>query len=79
MPTTAVDRSVEDAQGARLADLRKRRNASAVASTLDDLKSAAGGAAKVLRPMKSALAAGATVGEVSETLADVFGRYHPSR
>ena len=79
MPTTAVDRSVEDAQGARLADLRKRRNASAVASTLDDLKSAAGGAANVLYPMKSALAAGATVGEVSETLADVFGRYHPSR
>lgn len=78
VPTTAVDRSVEEAQCARLADLRANRDGAAVDGALSEVRSAASGTANVLHPMKRALVVGATVGEVSDALADVFGRHRPS-
>jgi len=73
-----VDRSVEEAQTQRLADLRSRRDPAAVAAALDGVSAAAAGTANLLYPMKQALLAGATLGEVSGSLADVFGRYRPT-
>ncbi|MEN3360117.1 MAG: methylmalonyl-CoA mutase, N-terminal domain, partial [Mycobacteriales bacterium] len=44
---------------------------------LDELKRAAEGTANVLYPMKAALAARATVGEVCTALRDTWGTYRP--
>jgi len=77
VPTTVVDRGVEEAQVARLVRLRAVRDGAAVDAALGEVRDAAAGTVNVLFPMKRALAAGATVGEVSGALCDVFGRYRP--
>lgn len=59
----------------RLAALRKRRDQSKVTSTLKALKEAAQGDGNLLASTIDAIRARATIGEVSETLAEVFGRY----
>jgi methylmalonyl-CoA mutase N-terminal domain/subunit len=73
-----VDPAIEATQTARLADLRARRDAVAVTSALERLRSAASGTDNVLPPLKAALAAYATVGEVCDALRDVWGRYQPT-
>jgi methylmalonyl-CoA mutase N-terminal domain/subunit len=73
-----VDPAIEAAQSARLARLRSERDAAEVAAALAELKAAAAGTANVLRPMKRALAARATVGEVCDALREVWGVYRPS-
>jgi len=45
---------------------------------LTELRRAADGRDNVLAPMKAALAALATTGEVAAALRDVWGRYHPT-
>ena len=72
-----VDPAIEQQQAERLARLRASRNADAVDRSLDDLREAAAGTENVLVPMKSALAAHATVGEVCDALRDVWGVYSP--
>ncbi len=62
----------------RLAELRSRRDGGAVQRALADLRQAAQGADNVLVPMRAALAALATVGEVCGVLREVWGRYEPS-
>ena len=44
---------------------------------LDDVRAAARGTQNLLDPMKEALRANATLGEVSDALRDVFGVYRP--
>jgi len=78
VPTTVVDRSVEEAQAERLAAVRSNRDQAAVDAALDSVRSTAAGDGNLLRPMKTALERNATLGEVSEALRDVFGRYRPS-
>jgi methylmalonyl-CoA mutase N-terminal domain/subunit len=73
-----VDPAIEAAQSARLARLRAERDAAEVAGALTDLKTSAAGTDNVLRPMKRALAARATVGEVCDALREVWGVYRPS-
>lgn len=73
-----VDPSIEAAQADRLARLRSERDADAVARALADLRTAAEGADNVLYPMKEALRARATVGEVCGTLREVWGVYRPT-
>jgi methylmalonyl-CoA mutase N-terminal domain/subunit len=48
-----------------------------VAAKLEALREAAKGTDNVLLPMKEALRASATLGEVSDALRDVFGVYRP--
>jgi methylmalonyl-CoA mutase N-terminal domain/subunit len=55
--------------------LRARRDAAAVRARLLALQEAARGTENLLPPMKQALAAYATVGEVCDTLRAVFGEY----
>jgi len=72
-----VDPAIEAAQVARLADLRAKRDSTAVESALADLAKAAQGTENVLPLMKEALRLRATVGEVCHTLRGVWGVYHP--
>jgi methylmalonyl-CoA mutase N-terminal domain/subunit len=73
-----VDASIERDQAARLEALRADRDATAVRAALDSLQQAAEGADNVLVPMKEALRARATVGEVCDTLREVWGTYTPA-
>ena len=72
-----VDPAIEVAQRDRLAELRADRDATAVDKALDGLVVAAAGAGNVLYPMKDALRARATVGEVCDALRGVWGTYRP--
>ena len=72
-----VDPAIEQDQTRRLAELRERRDNAAVGRALDQLRAAAEGEDNVLYPMKEALRSLATVGEVSDTLREVWGRYLP--
>ena len=73
-----VDPAIEAGQREALRRLRAERDPDAVARALDDLREAAAGPANVLPPMRTALAARATVGEVCHALRDVWGVYRPS-
>ena len=72
-----VDPAIEAEQSARLADLRRRRDTAAVETALAEVRAAAQGSDNVLPPLKRALAAYATVGEVCNALRDVWGTYQP--
>jgi methylmalonyl-CoA mutase N-terminal domain/subunit len=72
-----VDPAIEAQQAERLARLRGDRDDDAVRRHLDALREAAAGETNVLHPMKEALRARATVGEVCNALRDVWGVYSP--
>jgi len=72
-----IDPTVEPAQKERLAAYKANRDATDVAARLDAVRAAARGTDNLLYPMKEALRAGATLGEVSDALRDVFGQYQP--
>ena len=73
-----VDPAIERQQSERLAALRRQRDAADVRRALDEVKRAAAGQDNVLNPLRSALAARATVGEVCDALRDVWGLYWPA-
>jgi len=73
-----VNPRIEEDQCERLAVLRKERNNDAVSRALDSLRTAAEGTDNVLVPMKEALAARATGGEVCHALRDVWGVHVPN-
>ncbi|MDW4908487.1 methylmalonyl-CoA mutase family protein [Streptomyces sp. ADMS] len=73
-----VDPAIEAQQAERLTKLRAGRDQTAVDAALAALKEAAEGTANVLYPMKDALRARATVGEVCGALRGVWGVYVPS-
>ncbi len=71
------DPDMETRQVERLRTVRAGRDGGQVKRTLTDLAAAAReGTANLLYPMKAALAAYASIGEVSDTLRSVFGEYH---
>ncbi|MFD8756594.1 methylmalonyl-CoA mutase [Kitasatospora sp. NPDC059577] len=72
-----VDPALERQQTGRLARLRSERSSGAVTRALDGLRRTAAGPGNVLYPMKEALAARATVGEVCDALREVWGTYAP--
>jgi methylmalonyl-CoA mutase, N-terminal domain len=72
-----VDPSIEQGQADRLARLRATRDGAAVARALGELGEAAAGADNVLYPMREALRARATVGEVCDALRGAWGVYQP--
>jgi methylmalonyl-CoA mutase, N-terminal domain len=72
-----VDPAIEAAQADRLAALRAGRDAAAVKDALGALRAAAAGTDNVLPPLREALRARATVGEVCGALRDVWGVYQP--
>jgi len=73
-----VDPVIEQQQSERLAALRRQRDAAEVRHALAEIKRAAAGQDNVLYPLRSALAARATVGEVCDALREVWGLYQPA-
>ena len=72
-----INPQLEVDQKSRLAVYKADRDVADVASRLEDVRVAARGDQNLLYPMKEALRANATLGEVSDALRDVFGIYHP--
>src|SRR5262245_26570318 len=72
-----IDPALEVGQKARLAQFKADRDTAEVSARLVDVRAAARGTDNLLPPMKAALRANATLGEVSDALRDVFGVYRP--
>ncbi|MBD0839937.1 MULTISPECIES: methylmalonyl-CoA mutase [unclassified Streptomyces] len=72
-----VDPAIEVQQAERIAKLRAWRVGENVDAALTDLRKAAEGEDNVLYPMKEALRAGSTVGEVCDVLREAWGVYTP--
>ena len=70
-----VDPEIEGAQVARLTQLRAQRDNDAVTRCLDTVRAAALGSDNLLYPMRDALRARATVGEVCNVLRDEWGEH----
>ena len=75
---TPANPLLEKEQVARLTQYKSGRDMAVVTACLEDLRAAARSTDNVLIPMKAALRANATLGEVSDALRDVFGVYRPS-
>jgi methylmalonyl-CoA mutase N-terminal domain/subunit len=73
-----VDPAIEQQQSERLAQLRDRRDGAAVTRTLDAVRRSARAQDNLLYPLRDALSALATVGEVCDALRDVWGLYQPA-
>ncbi|MEX1124068.1 MAG: methylmalonyl-CoA mutase family protein [Acidimicrobiia bacterium] len=77
VPMLQVDPSLEEGQRHRLEQWRAERDAEATESALEQLEAEARTDSNLLPAMKAALAAGATLGEVSDRLRNVFGTHRP--
>ncbi|MDE0975014.1 MAG: methylmalonyl-CoA mutase family protein [Candidatus Nanopelagicales bacterium] len=73
-----VNPAIEAEQCERLSTLRASRDNELVSELLAKITEAARGDANLLYPMKEALMAKATVGEVSDALRTVWGKYQPN-
>ncbi len=78
VPVMRVDPRLEADQVERLRAHRAGRDQPAVADALIVVRNAAESTDNLLPPMKRALRVGATVGEVSDVLREVFGVYRPT-
>ncbi|HEX9823437.1 MAG TPA: methylmalonyl-CoA mutase family protein [Actinomycetota bacterium] len=74
-----VDEEQVRGQVERLAELRRTRDNAAVERALASVEETAHGTGNLLHPMRDALKARATLGEVSDALRRVFGEHHPTR
>jgi methylmalonyl-CoA mutase, N-terminal domain len=70
--------ALETEQRARLAEVKRKRDAKAVAETLKVISGAAEGTAPLMPPIIDAVRARATLGEISDTLRAVWGVYRPA-
>jgi methylmalonyl-CoA mutase N-terminal domain/subunit len=73
-----IDPELQRSQVARLRRVREERDQTAVDAALSEVEAAARGTQNLLVPMKAALAAMATLGEVSDVLRGAFGEFHPN-
>jgi methylmalonyl-CoA mutase N-terminal domain/subunit len=74
-----IDEAEVAAQMDRVRALRAARDGGAVEAALRSVRETAAGEGNLLYPMRDALKARATLGEVSDALREVFGTYTPSR
>jgi len=72
-----VDPAIEADQAAKLARLKGQRDNAAFGRAIAALTKAAEGADNVLYPLRDALRADATLGEVCDALRGVWGEYQP--
>ena len=70
-----IDPSVEAKQVERLNSLKKERNSDRVKKSLQNIREVAGGDENLVPPVLEAVRAYATVGEICDTLREVFGEY----
>jgi methylmalonyl-CoA mutase N-terminal domain/subunit len=76
-PILRVDPLTEQAQVARLAEVKAARDQQAAAERLRELREACAGTANALPAIREALRARCSIGEVCGTMAEVFGHYRP--
>ena len=74
-----TDLALEREQRAQVTAFKANRDHELVAARVRDVTDAARGTQNLLYPMKEALRANATLGEVSDALREVFGAYQPGR
>jgi methylmalonyl-CoA mutase N-terminal domain/subunit len=74
IPILEIDDSLEQEQVARLKDLKARRGTNYLRA-LEGVRKAAFGQANLVPPILEAVHAYATVGEIMDTLRDIFGEY----
>jgi len=72
-----VDQATEDAQVKRLKQFKEARDAEDVERHLQQLRDTAQGDGNLLHPIREALRAKASMGEVCGAMKDVFGEYQP--
>jgi methylmalonyl-CoA mutase N-terminal domain/subunit len=73
--TLRVDPQSEHEQVARLKEFKEGRDQAAVDAALGDLRATAQGTGNLLHPIRAALKARASIGEVCDVLRDEFGEY----
>jgi len=73
VPVFVVDARLEREQCERLRAVRARRDGAVVETALRELKAVAAGSGNLLPPILAAVRAYATVGEICNTLRDIFG------
>ncbi len=78
IPILEVDPDLEQAQKRALDERRETRDNQAVGAALEQVGEVAAGEANLMPSMSEALAAGATIGEVSDALREVFGLHRPT-
>jgi methylmalonyl-CoA mutase N-terminal domain/subunit len=74
-----LDQALVRGQVDRLAELRSGRDGGPVEQALKEVEETARGSDNLLPPMREALKARATLGEVSDALRRAFGEHHPNR
>jgi methylmalonyl-CoA mutase N-terminal domain/subunit len=74
-----IDPEAERRQLERTARVRAERNAEAAAGALDEVRRVAAGDANLLPPIREALRARCTVGEICGELREEFGTYDALR
>jgi len=79
VPLLRLDPELERDQLRRLAEHKRTRSNSAVSRSLAGVAGAARGDENLLWPMREALLAGATVGELCQSLREVFGVWRPGQ
>jgi methylmalonyl-CoA mutase, N-terminal domain len=77
VPMLVVDPELEAEQISRIAEWKRGRDHGLVTAALEEVTKGAGTTDNLLFPMKQALMAGATIGEVSGSLRRVFGAHRP--
>ncbi len=75
VPVLKVDPALEEGQKDRVRAWRAGRDSAPVERLLSEVSRIAAGTGNLLYPIRSALLAGATVGEVSDALREVFGSH----
>jgi methylmalonyl-CoA mutase N-terminal domain/subunit len=78
IPTFVVDPEIEHVQQARVRSVRAARDAGKWRASLDAIRNAASGDSNLVPLVIAAVRANATVGEISDTLRDVFGEHRES-
>jgi methylmalonyl-CoA mutase, N-terminal domain len=74
-----IDETAERHQQEKLAALRKRRDNARVSQTLDALKRAAEGSENTMPRLLDAVRAYATLGEICDTLREIFGAWEEAK
>ena len=78
VPVLEVDPALEENQKSELARRRSARDGAGVERALEIVTQVAAGDQNLMPSMRDALAAGATIGEVSDALRAVFGVHRPA-
>jgi methylmalonyl-CoA mutase N-terminal domain/subunit len=75
VPAMKLDPALEEQQVSRLRAFRARRSGTAARQAVDAVRAAAQGTDNLMPHVLAAVKAGATLGEISDALRDVFGEY----